>query len=149
MSIIIDTTAPSLTGGGADRNQKGDIKMDLSNLWEKIKLLFSEMWPIIWPLLKKILTDNFQVALKAAMKIVPDVQAEMPNATGQEKIAAVMSRLMVVLAAQGIVMGEEMLRTIIKIAYEHMVAEPEVVEEAKAVLDYLVIAAPPHPVVEP
>ncbi len=121
--------------------------MDLSNLWEKIKLLFSELWPIIWPMLKTILTANGKAALEAAKKIVVNIQNTMPNASGSEKVTAALAQLTEVLAIQGIAMGAEMLRAIIKIAYEHMMAEPEVVEEAKAIQDYLVIAAPP--VVEP
>ena len=108
--------------------------MNIQDIWEKIKLLFSDLWPIIWPTLKTILTENGRMALQAAINIVKNVQDTMPTASGSEKAAAALAQLTAALAVQGVEMGTEMLRAIIKIAYEHMVAEPQVVEEAKAMV---------------
>lgn len=108
--------------------------MDIKELWAQIKLIFSDLWPIIWPTLKTILTANGRMALQAALNIVKNVQETMPTASGTDKAAAALAQLTAALAVQGVAMGTEMLRAIIKIAYEHMIAEPAVIEEAKAMM---------------
>ena len=108
--------------------------MDIKELWAQIKLIFSDLWPIIWPTIKTILTANGRMALQAAINVVKTVQETMPTASGAEKATAALAQLTAALAVQGVAMGTEMLRAIIKIAYEHMMAEPEVIEEAKAMM---------------
>jgi hypothetical protein len=112
----------------------------LEGLWIKIRIVFGELWPIIWPTLKVLLTEEGRAAKDAAIKIVKNVQETMPNASGAEKVTAVLTQLTAVLAAQGIVMGAEMLRTIIKIAYEYMVAHAETHAEAKQIQEMMQIA---------
>ena len=110
--------------------------MDIKELWAQIKLIFSDLdlWPIIWPTIKTILTANGRMALQAAINVVKNVQETMPTASGAEKATAALAQLTAALAVQGVAMGTEMLRAIIKIAYEHMMAEPAVIEEAKAMM---------------
>ena len=103
--------------------------MNIQELWSQIKLIFSDLWPIIWPTLRTILTANGRMALQAAINVVKNVQETMPTASGAEKATAALAQLTAALAVQGVAMGTEMLRAIIKIAYEHMMAEPAVIEE--------------------
>ena len=108
--------------------------MNIQELWAQIKLIFSDLWPIIWPTIKTILTANGRMALQTAINVVKNVQDTMPGASGADKAAAALAQLTAALAVQGVAMGTEMLRAIIKIAYEHMMAEPAVIEEAKAMV---------------
>jgi hypothetical protein len=75
------------------------------------------------------------MALQAAINVVKNVQETMPTASGAEKATAALAQLTAALAVQGVAMGTEMLRAIIKIAYEHMMAEPAVVQEAKEMMN--------------
>ena len=108
--------------------------MDIKTLWETIKTIFSEMWPVIWPSIKIILTESGKYTLQTAINIVQQVQAEMPNATGAEKAEAAFMRISAVLVTQGIKVGNSLIKIAIEYAYQHMKAEPEVIEEAKAMM---------------
>jgi len=108
--------------------------MDIKTLWETIKTIFSEMWPVIWPSIKIVLTDAGHYTLQTAINVVQQVQAEMQSASGREKAAAAFARISAILLTQGISVANSVIKIAIEYAYQHMVAEPEVIEEARAMM---------------
>ena len=119
--------------------------MDIKTLWGTVKAIFSEMFPIIWPSIKIVLTQAGKYTLQTAVNIVQQVQAEMPNASGQEKAAAAFARISAVLLTQGIQVGNSVIKIAIEYAYQHMMAEPEVIQEAK---DMMMVAEEEGPIPE-
>lgn len=108
--------------------------MDIKTLWETIKSIFSEMWPIIWPSIKIVLTDAGKYTLATAINVVKQVQDEMPLGSGSEKAAVAFARISAILVSQGIQVSTAIIKLAIEYAYQHMVAEPAVIEEAKAMM---------------
>lgn len=131
-----DTGDPHPTGGGVEftiQTKKGDI-MNIADLWNTIKAIFSQMWPAIWPSVKIMLTEAGKYTLATAINVVKKVQEDMPTATGAEKAAAAFAQISAILVSQGIQVGTGMIKLAIEYAYQHMVAEPEVIEEAKGMV---------------
>jgi TATA-box binding protein (TBP) (component of TFIID and TFIIIB) len=108
--------------------------MDIKNLWETIKLIFGEMWVVIWPSVKIVLTQSGKYTLATAINVVKQVQESMPNATGAEKAAAAFAQISAILLSQGIQVSVSIIKLAIEYAYQHMKAEPEVIAEAKAMM---------------
>ena len=108
--------------------------MDIKTLWETIKSIFSEMWPVIWPSIKIVLTESGKYTLATAINVVKQVQEEMPLGSGSEKAAVAFARISAVLVSQGISVSTAIIKLAIEYAYQHMVAEPAVIEEAKAMM---------------
>ena len=115
--------------------------MDIKTLWETIKSIFSEMWPVIWPSIKIVLTDAGKYTLATAINVVKQVQEEMPNATGQEKASVAFARISEILVAQGISVGTSIIKLAIEYAYQHMVAEPAVIEEGEKMMGFMAAKA--------
>jgi O-antigen/teichoic acid export membrane protein len=115
--------------------------MDIKTLWETIKTIFSEMWPVIWPSIKIVLTESGKYTLATAMNVVKQIQESMPTATGAEKAAAAFAQISAILVSQGIQVSTAIIKLAIEYAYQHMVAEPSVAEEAKEMMN-LVDASP-------
>ena len=107
--------------------------MDWNQIWEKIKILFGEMWVDLWPTLKILITEQGMTAFASAKNIVITIQENYPDATGEEKFAMAMTQLSGMLLAQGVTLGVGVLRICIELAYHKMIATPEVIAEAKMI----------------
>jgi hypothetical protein len=118
--------------------------MDWNKLWETIKILLGDMWTDLWPTIRILITEQGRTALTSAKNIVIQIQQTMPDASGQEKFNAALTQLTGLLLAQGITLGIGILRVVVQMAYEKMVAAPEVEDEARA-LQGMLSTPPPDP----
>ena len=107
--------------------------MDWNKLWETIKILLGDMWTDLWPTIRILITEQGRTALTSAKNIVIQIQQTMPDATGQEKFNAALTQLTGLLLAQGITLGIGILRVVVQMAYEKMMAVPEVEVESKQI----------------
>ena len=119
--------------------------MNIQDLWNTIKAIFSEMWPAIWPSVKLMLTEAGKYTLATAINVVKKVQEDMPTATGAEKAAAAFAQISAILVSQGISVASGVIKLAIEYAYQHMVAEPETIQEAKDLVAWYDKADPVMP----
>lgn len=109
--------------------------MDLKAIWQKILIIFSDLWPLIWPSIKVFLTDEGKFILSTTANVVKQIQESMPTATGAEKAAAALAQITAILVAQGIPAMVAEIKLCIEIAYQHMMASEETQTEAKEMSD--------------
>ena len=118
------------------------------DLWEKVKVLFSAAWPVIYPYLKQFLSEEGAMVLAMAPSVVAVIQDTMGDADGGAKRQEAFVRIQAALTAQGIKIAANIIYSEIEAAVAKLKATTQTLDEAKMIKEGLMNPGP-TPTVQP
>lgn len=89
-----------------------------SDIWEKIRMITSDVWDFLHPFIEVFLTEAGQALAKAALSAVSTIATTMNDADGDTKRKAAFELILKDLEAQGIQMGTSMINAALEAAVQ-------------------------------